>query len=169
MRTETIQRSSTFRLSTWAGIALALTFGIAATNPALPAASSSISASAPLPASAARNVAGRLHHWYQLGSASWYGKYFQGHATASGEHYNMFDLTCAHRSLPLGTLIRVTNLQNHKTVVVRVNDRGPVPESRIIDLSYAAANYLGVTGVSKVRLDLLPTVAQLNWPALGSR
>ncbi|AXC14624.1 Rare lipoprotein A precursor [Acidisarcina polymorpha] len=76
----------------------------------------------------------------------------------------MYDLTCAHRSLPLGSLIRVTNMSNHRTVVVRVNDRGPVPEDRIVDLSYAAANVLGVQGIAKVRLDLLPAVAQLHWP-----
>jgi rare lipoprotein A len=94
-------------------------------------------------------------HWYQVGFASWYGGGFQGHETASGENYNMTDLTCAHRSLPLGTLIRVTNLVNHKSVVVRVNDRGPFLASRVIDLSYAAAHFLGFDGTAKVRLDIL--------------
>jgi rare lipoprotein A len=89
--------------------------------------------------------------------------------TASGETYNMYDLTCAHRSLPLGSLVRVTNLRNHKSVVVRVNDRGPVPANRIVDLSYAAASSLGMSGVSKVRLDLLPAVAQLNWPSAAGQ
>lgn len=94
-------------------------------------------------------------HWYQIGRASWYGLGFQGHETASGESYNMTDLTCAHRSLPLGTLVRVTNLGNHKSVVVRVNDRGPYLASRVIDLSYAAAHFLGFDGTAKVRLDVL--------------
>jgi rare lipoprotein A len=67
----------------------------------------------------------------------------------------MTDLTCAHRSLPLGTLIRVTNLMNHKSVVVRVNDRGPFLASRVIDLSYAAAHFLGFAGTARVRLDIL--------------
>jgi rare lipoprotein A len=94
-------------------------------------------------------------HWYQIGRASWYGGDFQGRETASGENYNMTDLTCAHRSLPLGTLIRVTNLINHKSVVVRVTDRGPYLASRVIDLSYAAAHFLGFDGIANVRLDIL--------------
>jgi rare lipoprotein A len=109
-------------------------------------------------------------HWYQIGRASWYGGYFQGHATASGENYNMTDLTCAHRSLPIGTLIRVTNLGNHKSVVVRVNDRGPYLASRVVDLSYAAAHFLGFNGTTKVRLDVLNTnteVASVSYPAVG--
>ena len=94
-------------------------------------------------------------HWYEIGRASWYGGSFQGHETASGEDYNMTDLTCAHRSLPLGTLVRVTNLTNHKSVVVRVNDRGPYLANRIVDLSYAAAHFLGFKGTARVRLDVL--------------
>ncbi len=110
-------------------------------------------------------------HWYQIGRASWYGGYFQGRATASGENYNMTDLTCAHRSLPIGTLIRVTNLGNHKSVVVRVNDRGPYLASRVVDLSYAAAHFLGFNGTTKVRLDVLNTgteVASVTYPAVGA-
>jgi rare lipoprotein A len=93
--------------------------------------------------------------WYQIGRASWYGHPFQGHTTASGESYNMNLLTCAHRSLPIGSLIRVTNLKNFKSVVVRVNDRGPITEDRIIDLSYAAAKSLDMDerGVATVRLE----------------
>ncbi len=164
-----IHKSSTLRVSTWAGIAVALTLGITSTKSAQPAATTQTPAmaSTAVPAKVASPEPKPVHHWYQLGHASWYGKYFQGHQTASGESYNMYDLTCAHRSLPLGSLVRVTNLRNHKSVVVRVNDRGPVPEDRIIDLSYAAANLLQVSGVSKVRLELLPAVAQLNWPAPG--
>jgi rare lipoprotein A len=110
-------------------------------------------------------------HWYQIGRASWYGGYFQGRATASGENYNMTDLTCAHRSLPIGTLIRVTNLGNHKSVVVRVNDRGPYFASRVVDLSYAAAHFLGFSGTTKVRIDVLNTdtqVASMNYPDVSA-
>jgi rare lipoprotein A len=96
---------------------------------------------------------------FQVGRASWYGKFFHGKPTASGEPYDMFLFTAAHRSLPLGTLVRVTNLKNGKSIIVRVNDRGPVPQGRIIDLSYAAAKILRFRqgGVARVRLDLLET------------
>ncbi len=101
--------------------------------------------------------AGAKKPWFQTGRASWYGRYFQGRSTASGEAYTMSGLTCAHRSLPLGTLVRVTNLSNHKSVVVRVNDRGPYFANRVVDLSYAAARFLGFsqTGTQQVRLDVL--------------
>ena len=79
---------------------------------------------------------------YQVGKASWYGKQFHGRTTASGEPYDMFQFTAAHRQLPLGTWVKVTNMHNGRWVMVRVNDRGPVPESRIIDLSYGAAEML---------------------------
>jgi rare lipoprotein A len=102
----------------------------------------------------------------QVGTASWYGESFQGKQTASGEPYDMLDFTAAHRTLPLGTLVRVTNLKNGRTVVVRINDRGPVPEGRIIDLSYNAARTLGFKerGLQKVRVEAYQpsTVAQLN-------
>src|SRR5690348_10884780 len=95
---------------------------------------------------------------FQVGIASWYGEYFQGKETASGEAYNMFDMTAAHPTVPLGTLLRVTNLRNGRTVTVRVNDRGPVVEGRIIDLSYGAARALHFRdkGLQRVRLDLVP-------------
>src|SRR5215469_9363263 len=64
---------------------------------------------------------------YQIGNASWYGKNFHGRPTASGERYNMYDLTAAHRDLPLGTWVRVTNLKSGDSIIVRINDRGPVP------------------------------------------
>ena len=93
---------------------------------------------------------------YQVGTASWYGDYFQGKPTASGEPFDMRDFTAAHPSLPLGTLVKVTNLRNGKAVVVRINDRGPVVEGRIIDVSYNAARTLGFKdrGLQTVRLDL---------------
>jgi rare lipoprotein A len=115
------------------------------------------------------------HHWRQFGQASWYGRAFQGQATASGELFNMNSMTCAHRSLPLGASVLVTNLRNHRSVLVRVNDRGPVTESRIVDLSYAAARVLGFHGVAEVRLDLVDPalspaqIAGLSWPAQFQR
>lgn len=94
---------------------------------------------------------------FQIGKASWYGGLFQGKATASGEGYDMYTFTAAHRELPLGTFVKVTNLKNLKTVIVRINDRGPVTPGRIIDLSYSAARYLEMraNGLQKVRIDLL--------------
>jgi rare lipoprotein A len=114
-------------------------------------------------------------HWIQFGRASWYGRPFQGQTTASGEPFDMNSLTCAHRSLPLGASVLVTNLRNHRSVLCRVNDRGPVPESRVIDLSYAAAKILGFRGLAPVRLDLVDTtlnpakIAELSWPAQFQR
>ena len=93
---------------------------------------------------------------YQVGTASWYGEQFQGKQTASGELFDMRDFTAAHPKLPLGTFVKVTNLRNGKAVVVRINDRGPVVDGRIIDLSYNAARILGFKerGLQTVRLDL---------------
>jgi rare lipoprotein A (peptidoglycan hydrolase) len=100
----------------------------------------------------------RRQSHYQVGTASWYGEYFVGRATASGEPYNMYDLTAAHPSLPLGTWVRVTNLHNGRRVYVRINDRGPIVPGRIIDLSYSAAQSLRFTskGLERVRLDVVP-------------
>ena len=88
----------------------------------------------------------------QIGKASWYGRAFQGKKTANGETFNMNMLTAAHRTLPLGSWVRVTNLKNRKSVLVRINDRGPVITSRVLDLSYAAARMLGLGGVGRVSL-----------------
>jgi rare lipoprotein A len=103
------------------------------------------------PGKVARNKA------YQIGTASWYGDYFQGRPTASGEPYNMYDLTAAHPTLPLGSFVRVTNLSNGRAVVVRINDRGPVVPGRIIDLSYNTAQVLHFKpqGLQRVRLDVV--------------
>ena len=92
-------------------------------------------------------------HWIEVGQASWYGLKFQGRKTATGESYDMNLMTCAHRSLPLGSWVKVTNLKNRKTIMVRVNDRGPALDDRIVDLSYAAAQAVGLRGIGKVRLD----------------
>ena len=94
-------------------------------------------------------------HLIEIGQASWYGLKFQGRKTATGESYDMNLMTCAHRSLPLGSWVKVTNLKNRKTVLVRVNDRGPAFGDRIIDLSYAAAKAVGLQGIGKVRIDTL--------------
>jgi rare lipoprotein A len=102
---------------------------------------------------------------YQIGVASWYGKQFHGRSTASGEGFDMFELTAAHRQLPLGTYVKVTNLHNGKWIVVRVNDRGPYVEGRIMDLSYGAARMLSFrSGLERVRLDVVKpeTVALAN-------
>ena len=110
--------------------------------------------------SAVRNQVGKTKP-YQVGTASWYGKKFEGKETASGEPYNMYDMTAAHLTLPMGSYVKVTNLRNGKAVVVRVNDRGPIVPGRIIDLSYGAAQVLQMRahGLQRVRLDLVdPTV-----------
>lgn len=82
----------------------------------------------------------------QRGIASWYGKDFHGRRTSSGEIYDMYAMTAAHKTLPLGTRVRVKNLANGRSAVVRINDRGPFVRGRIIDLSFAAAGKLGVVG-----------------------
>jgi rare lipoprotein A len=94
---------------------------------------------------------------YQVGTASWYGEYFHGKPTASGEPYDMYGMTAASLTIPLGTYVRVTNLHNGRAVIVKVNDRGPVVAGRIIDVSYAAAQVLQfrARGLQRVRLDLV--------------
>jgi len=104
---------------------------------------------------------------YQVGTASWYGQTFQGKETASGEPYQMYDMTAAHLTLPMGSYVKVTNLRNGKAVVVQINDRGPVVPGRIIDLSYGAAQALQMKahGLQRVRLDLVqPTTVAKTRP-----
>ncbi len=98
-----------------------------------------------------------LSAWTQQGVASWYGGIFQGRKTASGETYNTYAYTCAHKTLPFGTMLKVTNLSNNKSVTVRVNDRGPFVDNRIIDLTYAAAKDLDMIrqGTAEIRLEVL--------------
>jgi len=93
----------------------------------------------------------------ETGVASWYGRDFHGKDTANGERYDMHALSAAHKTLPMPTLVRVTNLENGRAVVVRVNDRGPFVKSRLIDLSYAAARELGfdTQGTARVRVQTL--------------
>lgn len=91
----------------------------------------------------------------QTGMASWYGRQFHGRQTASGERFDMNAMTAAHRSLPLNCYIRVTNNNNGKSVIVKVNDRGPFHGNRVVDLSYGAAKKLGITndGLAKVSIE----------------
>lgn len=93
----------------------------------------------------------------QSGKASWYGKKFHGHKTSNGEIYDMFSMSAAHKNLPLPSFVRVTNRANNKSVVVRVNDRGPFHQDRIIDLSYAAAYRLDMlqSGTAEVDIELI--------------
>ena len=95
--------------------------------------------------------------WTQEGIASWYGPNFHGGKTSNGERYNMYAMTAAHKTLPMNTMIRVTNNRNGRSVVVRVNDRGPFVRGRIVDLSYIAARKVGIdkTGTAPVKLEVL--------------
>jgi len=111
-------------------------------------------------------------HYRESGIASWYGTKFHGKHTANGEIYNLFGATAAHRSLPLPSFVRVTNLTNDRSILLRVNDRGPFRDDRIIDLSYGAALTLGFAeqGVAPV---LVETVAQsestTHWMGTSNR
>ena len=117
--------------------------------------------------------------WYQIGIASWYGAESSGRPTANGEIFTGQQFTCAHRDLPLGTWLRVTNLHNHKSVFVRVNDRGPLLDDRIVDLSQRAAQAIDIKGMGYVRLDLTTpdeitraasaTISELKPPSLLPR
>ncbi len=93
----------------------------------------------------------------EYGIASYYGSSFHGRETASGEIFNKWDYTCAHKRLPFGTKLKVRNVKNRKSVIVRVNDRGPFVKGRIIDLSYAAAMRLGMIkqGTARVRIEIV--------------
>ena len=94
----------------------------------------------------------------QAGVASWYGEEFRGKKTANGEIYDPDKLTAAHRSLPFGTLVKVTDLSNNRQVIVRINDRGPYKRGRIIDLSLGAARRLGMVkkGLARVKIKIIP-------------
>src|SRR3954463_13629875 len=91
----------------------------------------------------------------QSGGASWYGPGFHGRKTANGERFNTHALTAAHRSLPFGSRVRVTNARTGRSMVVRINDRGPFAGGRVIDLSKAAAQAVGISGVGRVKLTRL--------------
>ncbi len=93
----------------------------------------------------------------QYGMASWYGEEFHGRSTSSGEVYDMYQLTCAHNTLPLGTIVMVTNLENGRSLELKVNDRGPFVKERILDVSYAASQMLGMwdKGTALVKVEVL--------------
>jgi len=119
-------------------------------SPTVPAVAAAIAPTAPTVAA-----------FRQAGTASWYGKDFQGRRTATGDLFDMHGLSAAHRTLPLGSLIRVTNVENNRNITLRVNDRGPFIKSRVIDVTYGAARELGFAaeGTAQVvieRLDELP-------------
>lgn len=103
------------------------------------------------------NPASIERHSPEKGLASWYGKAHHGQLTASGERFDMHALTAAHRTLPFGTVVRVTNLKSGKSVNVRINDRGPFHRDRIIDLSYEAARKLGFVrrGAARVKITVI--------------
>lgn len=93
-------------------------------------------------------------NYKERGIASWYGTKFHEKHTSSGERYDMLAMTAAHRNLPLPTYLEVTNLENHKKIIVKVNDRGPFERSRILDLSYAAAKKLGMLGRGTAKVEI---------------
>ena len=88
-------------------------------------------------------------------TASWYGKNHHNKRTASGELFNMYGMTAAHRTIKFGTRVKVTNLKNNRSVIVTINDRGPFVKGRIIDLSYAAGQQIGMDGTAKVSLEII--------------
>lgn len=137
MGTTTIRRLATILL-----LGVAATLAACATPPP------------PQPPSAPARVA-EQPFYYQEGVASWYGSYHQGHATANGETFDMEAMTAAHRTLPFGVVVRVTNLSNGRTIKVRINDRGPYVGARVIDLSAQAARNLGMQrqGIARVRIE----------------
>lgn len=162
------------RVTQLLGAAALLMAPLVTTAPAMAASSSSLST--PVADAVIRDVApspswedrflrqmpaspkGLLQLAAATGQASWYGPGFYGNRTASGEVLRPGTYTAAHRSLPFGTRVRVTNLNNGRSAVVRINDRGPFTGGRIIDLAHGAASDLGVTasGVATVRLEVLP-------------
>jgi rare lipoprotein A len=91
----------------------------------------------------------------QQGLASYYGREFHGRKTANGETFDMEAMTAAHRTLPFGTMVRVTNIKTGQRVMVKINDRGPFVDGRIIDLSQGAARKIGIEGVEPVRLEII--------------
>jgi len=100
--------------------------------------------------------------FYDEGIASWYGPGFHGRKTASGEIFNTYDFTAAHKTLPFHTYLKVTNLENGKSVIVKVNDRGPYVGARIIDLSKASRDAIGMDGLAKVRLEIYNPDSELS-------
>lgn len=113
-------------------------------------------------------IMGTEEGYRETGIASWYGEKFHGYKTSNGEIYDMYEVTAAHKTLPIPSYVRVTNLDNNRTLMVRVNDRGPFHEGRIIDLSYAAAAKLGYADMGTARVEVeavIPSLANSNYPS----
>ncbi|PIE20814.1 MAG: septal ring lytic transglycosylase RlpA family lipoprotein [Neptuniibacter caesariensis] len=115
------------------------------------------------------HIADSALNYREVGIASWYGKKFHGHQTSNGEIYDMYKMSAAHKSLPIPTYLRVTNLANNRQVIVRVNDRGPFHGNRLIDLSYAAASKLDMLGkgTARVRVEAIDP-RTWNRPSAGA-
>jgi len=113
--------------------------------------------STPIPSAPSESTETSHPAFTQVGLASWYGPHFDGKLTADGERFDMHALTAAHRTLPINSYVRVTNLANDRSVIVRINDRGPYAANRIIDLSARAARELGIRrgGIARVRIELV--------------
>lgn len=111
----------------------------------------------------------RAADFSQKGIASWYGKQFHGRKTSNGEVYDMYGVTAAHKTLPLGTWVRVRNLENGKSAELRVNDRGPFVRGRVIDLSYGAAKKLGVVGPGTAKVEVIALGVRRADAAKGER
>ncbi len=107
-------------------------------------------------------TSGSYSEFMEEGTASWYGPGFHGRKTANGERFDTQELTCAHKSLPFNTILKVTNLENGRYTIVRVNDRGPYVRGRIVDLSNAAKNEIGMGGLAKVRIETYEPVNSTN-------
>jgi rare lipoprotein A len=131
----------------------------------------------PLPTGKSYTVRGREYHlinraegYRALGEASYYGRRFHGRKTASGDRYNMHDFTAAHPTLPFGSFVKVTNLNNKRWVIVQINDRGPFGPGRVIDVSYAAAKTLGMlrAGTARVMLEGLHNMDAVKAGTAGS-
>src|SRR5579884_1612340 len=130
--TDTSRRNP--KLSTYAGVLLAAVVGLFSVKTGTPVSTSNPQTPVvPDKSPDTKKDATKKRHWYQIGRASWYGEDFQGQQTASGEDFDMNNLTCAHRSLPLGPPIRDTHPRHHTPELVRVNQRGPLPQHCVVD------------------------------------
>ncbi|MEM9771903.1 MAG: septal ring lytic transglycosylase RlpA family protein [Cyanobacteria bacterium P01_D01_bin.73] len=147
LNADLVQTTNRLRRLVFGAEPIQYTSSRALSNPAV-----AVAAPAPAP-----EVVGGVVQSTQLGIASWYGGYFHGRRTASGERYNQNAMTAAHRHLPFGTRVRVVNLSNGRSTIVRINDRGPFIRGRIIDLSSAAAGQIGLRsmGIGRVRVEVL--------------
>ena len=142
----------------WALIAATVLFASCAAGPR--PAGAPVPAAAPAPAMVLPPEACMTYR--ELGSASWYGKEFHGRKTANGETFDMNGISAGHRTLPLGTVVRVTSLDNYKSIKVKINDRGPFARNRVIELSYGAARELGFVemGTARVKIESVEPIEE---------